>query len=66
MNIKESANINPCPRKETFLHYCKALWITNSLQENFWNTENVNDEIITMEELKKSTKNKTWKIAWRR
>ena len=45
-DIKESANINPGPSKETFLHYYKEIW----------NTENVDDEIITMEELKEALK----------
>jgi hypothetical protein len=26
----------------------------NSLPENYWNTENVDDEILTMEELKEA------------
>jgi hypothetical protein len=35
MNIdtEESANINPGPSKETFLHYYKELW-TNKLQNS--------------------------------
>jgi hypothetical protein len=45
-DIKESANINPGQSKETFLHYYKEIW----------NTENVDDEIITMEELKEAVK----------
>jgi len=51
-DVKESANINPGPSKESFLHYCKELW--NNNQENYWNTENVDIEIITMEELKEA------------
>jgi hypothetical protein len=53
-NIKESANINPGPSKETFLHNYKELWTHNSLQEKYWNTENVDDEIAIMEELKEA------------
>jgi hypothetical protein len=49
-DMKESANINPGPSKESFLHYYKELW--NNNQENYWNTENVGSEIITMGELK--------------
>jgi hypothetical protein len=64
--IKESANINPGPSKETFLHHYKEIWTSNSLQENFWNTENVDDKIITMEELKEALTNKEWKVTWRR
>jgi hypothetical protein len=37
-----------------------------SLQENYWNTENVDEEIIKMEELKEAIKNKKWKTTWRR
>jgi hypothetical protein len=57
-DVKGSANINPDPSYETFLHYYKELWANYSLQENVWNTENVNDEIITMEELKEALKTK--------
>ena len=65
-DIKESANINPGPSKETFLH-SYILWTNNSLQENYWNTENVDDKIITMEELKEALKNKKkLKITWQR
>jgi len=56
-DMKESANINPGPSKESFLHYYKELWNNNSHQENYWNTENVDNEIITMEELKEALKN---------
>jgi len=44
-DINESANINPGPSKETFffLHNYKELWTYNSLQENYWNTENVDE-----------------------
>jgi hypothetical protein len=65
-DIKESENINPGPSKETFLHNYKELWTYNALQENFWNTDNIGDEIITMEELKEALKNKKWKITWQR
>ena len=64
--IKESANIHPGPSKETFLHNYKEIWTSNSLQEHFWNTENVDDKIITMEELKEALTNKEWKVTWRR
>jgi len=43
-DIKESANINPGTRKKKF-HCYKELWTNNSLQENYWNTENVGDKI---------------------
>jgi len=58
MFIKESANINPGPRKETFFYNCKELWTNYCLQENSWNTENFGDKIITMEELKEALKSK--------
>jgi hypothetical protein len=45
-------------KKEIFLQYYTELWTNNSLQENSWNTGNVDDEIITMEELKKHYKTK--------
>jgi hypothetical protein len=41
--IKESANINPDPSKETISYYYKEIRINNSLKENFWNTENVDN-----------------------
>jgi hypothetical protein len=55
-DVKESANISPGPSNEIFLHYYKELWNNNFLQENFWNTENVDDKIITMEKLKEALK----------
>lgn len=45
----ESANIKPGPSKEIFLHCYKKLWANDSLQEYYWNRENIDDEIITME-----------------
>ena len=54
IDIKESANINPRPSKAAFLHYYKELWTNNPLQENYWNTENIDDKFITMEELKET------------
>jgi hypothetical protein len=53
-DMKESANINLGPSKESFLHYYKELWNTNFHQENYWNTENFGSEIITMGELKEA------------
>jgi hypothetical protein len=47
-DIKESANINLGPSKETF---------------SFLKTEDVDDKIITMEELKESLKHKEWNIT---
>jgi hypothetical protein len=47
-NIKESANINPGTRKKHF-HFYKELWTNNSLQENYWNTEYVDDKITITE-----------------
>jgi hypothetical protein len=54
----KSANVNPGPSKETFLHYYKESMKNISLQENDWNRENIEDEIITMEKLKQTLKNK--------
>jgi SET domain-containing protein len=34
-DIKESANINTGPRKETFYDYYKELWTNNFLQEYY-------------------------------
>jgi hypothetical protein len=51
-DIKEAANIKPGPSKEIFLHYYKELWNNNFLQENYWDTENVDDQRLAMEELK--------------
>ena len=51
-DIKESAYTNHGPSKEIFLHYYKVSQANNSLQENYWNTENADNGIITMEELK--------------
>jgi hypothetical protein len=45
-DIKKPANTNAGPSKETFLYY-KELWTNNSLQENCWNTENVDDVTTT-------------------
>jgi len=43
------------PSKETFLlHYYEALWTNDYLQENYWNTEKVDNGIITMEELEEA------------
>jgi hypothetical protein len=53
-DMKESANIKPRPSKQSFLHYCKELWNNNSHQENYWNAENVDNELKTMEELKEA------------
>ena len=53
-DMKESANINPGLSKEKFLHYYEELLNNNSGQKNYWNTENVENEIITMEELKEA------------
>jgi hypothetical protein len=38
------------------LHFHKELWTNNYFQENYWNTENVDDAIITMEKLKEASK----------
>jgi hypothetical protein len=54
--IKESVNINSGPSTETFLHYDKELWTGNSHQENYWNTDNVDNKIITIEKLKEALK----------
>ena len=51
-DFKESTNINCNPSKETSLHYYKELQIKNSPQENYWNTENIDDGAIKMEVLK--------------
>jgi hypothetical protein len=59
---KESSNINLGPNKEIFLYHCNFLWTNISLQENYFNTENVDDEIIIMEELKGALNNKKWRI----
>jgi hypothetical protein len=34
------------------------LWTNNSLQENYWNTENIGDKFITTEELRETLKSK--------
>jgi len=52
----KSANVNPGPSKETCLHYYKESMTNNSLQENYWNRENIIDEIITMEKLEETLK----------
>jgi hypothetical protein len=39
------------------LLYYKEFWTNNSLQENYWNTENA-DDIITLEELQETLKQK--------
>ena len=57
----DSSNINPDPSKETFLHYYKELWTNDSLQGYYWNKGNVDNEIVTMEELKEALKNKNGK-----
>jgi hypothetical protein len=51
-DIKESAYTNHGASKEIFSHYYKESYANNSLQENYWNTENADDGIITMEEFK--------------
>jgi hypothetical protein len=43
--------------KKHLLHYYKALWTNNSLQENYWNKDNVDDGLIITEELKEALKN---------
>jgi hypothetical protein len=58
MGMEESANMYPDPSKETFLLYCWELWTSNSYQEIYWNTDNVDDGIVTMEELKELNKKK--------
>jgi hypothetical protein len=55
-DIIESTNITPGPSKAVFLHYYKEIWTNISLQENYLNTENVEDSIITMEKLKEALK----------
>jgi len=37
-----------------------------SFQENYWNRVNVDDAIITREDLKEVPKNEKWKTACRR
>jgi hypothetical protein len=61
--IKESANINPGPGTDIFLHFYKELLTYNYLQENYWNIENVDDAIITREELKEAPNNEKWKMS---
>jgi hypothetical protein len=56
-DIKESANINLGPSKETFS-------FLKTLLELYWNTEDVDDKIITIEELKEALKHKEWNITW--
>jgi len=63
-DIRERANRNPGPNKETVLHTC-ILWTKTSLQENCWNRD-VDDKIVTIMELKEALKNKKWKFTWRR
>jgi hypothetical protein len=64
--MKESSNINPCLHKEIFLYYYKFLWTNISLQENYCNTENVDDEIIITNELREALNNKKRRKIWRR
>jgi len=33
-----------------------------TLQENYWNTKNIDDDFKTMEELKEILRNKKWKM----
>jgi hypothetical protein len=40
------------------LHYYKDLRTNNSLEESYWNTENINDGIETTEKLKEALKKK--------
>jgi hypothetical protein len=63
-DIRERANINPGPNKETVLCTC-ILWTKTSLQENCWNRD-VDDKIVTIIELKEALRNKKWKFIWRR
>jgi len=58
-DIKERSNINPGPRKIFYIIIGNYELINNSLQKNYWNTEDVDDKIITMERIERSTKNKT-------
>jgi hypothetical protein len=55
-DIRERANINPGPNKETVLRTC-ILWTKTSLQENGWNRD-VDDKIVTIIELKEALKTK--------
>ena len=48
----ESSNVNPGPSKEIFLHYYKELCANNSLEVYYWNKGNIDNETVTMEELK--------------
>jgi hypothetical protein len=57
-DFTKSANINPGPSKETFLHCYKESLTNNTLQEN------IEDEIITMEKLKEALKTNRYKITW--
>jgi hypothetical protein len=45
-------NVTEC----TPLRYYKKLWTNNSLQGNYWNTDNIDDKIIKTEELKQAIK----------
>jgi hypothetical protein len=55
-DIKEQANIKPGPRKIFYIIIGNYELINYSLQKNYWNTEDVDDKIITMEELKEALK----------
>jgi len=55
--IKLSTNKNPGPSQEIFVHYYKVLWTNHSLQENYWNTENI-DDILTLQEVQEALKQK--------
>jgi len=50
--------MNPGPSKEIFLDYYKELWTNITLQGYYWNKGNIDNEIVTMEELKGAIKNK--------
>jgi len=63
-DFTKSANINPAPSKEIFLYYYKKSLTNNTLQENYLNTENIEGEIITMENLKEALRTKEYKITW--
>jgi hypothetical protein len=60
MNIdtEESANINPGPNKETFLHYYKELWINKLSSRQLLEYSKIYNEIEVMEELKETLKKK--------
>jgi hypothetical protein len=49
IKILDISKYKPGPSKYIFLHYYKELWTKDYLQEYYWNRENIDDEIITME-----------------